>query len=404
MELTRQTRVAIVGLGYVGMPLARLFAKHYDTIGYDCNAAKTRAGEALPERLTLTSDKKDIEGCDVYIVAVPTPVGKDNEPDLSCVTSATRTVGQRMAKGAVVVYESTVYPGLTEEVCAPLLEATSHLTYNKDFFVGFSPERVNPGDSKHTVENIVKVTSGSTPEAADYIDQLYRSVLNHGTVKAKNIRTAEASKIMENCQRDVMIAFFNEMRMTFDKMDIDIRDVTEAASTKWNFISMKPGLVGGHCIAVDPYYLISHARESGVAMPLLSAARADNEEMPHWLARQIIERMEGKSRQSEPIRTLVLGFAFKPDCDDVRNTKAASLVDDLRQASHDLTIYDPIANAAAAKAQYGVEIETSPTILTPHTYDVVVTCTAHKAFQNIDKRELLRDGGIVGDIYGIEEL
>lgn len=400
---TEQTKVAVVGLGYVGEPLARLFATRYPTTGYDYNKAKAQrcAGEGLPRKLTVTADEALLEGHDVYVVAVPTPVGQDNEPDLECLISATRTVGKRMGRGAVVVYESTVYPGLTEEVCAPLLAMASGMKYNEDFFVGFSPERVNPGDKQHTVERIVKVTSGSTPEAADFIDSLYASVLACGTFRAKDIRTAEASKIMENCQRDVLLAFFNEMRMTFDSLGIDIRDVTEAASTKWNFVSLKPGLVGGHCIAVDPYYLISRARRNGMAMPLLTAARRDNEQMPHWMARQIIERIDQEEPRQGIVRALVMGFAFKPDCDDIRNTKAIALVADLRAAGYDVTIYDPHVDAAKAKATYGISVATDKGVLTPEGYDIVVTCTPHSAFKLIDTMALTATGGIVCDVYGI---
>ena len=305
-------KIGVIGLGYVGTPLACLFSKKYDTWGYDINAAKVAKlarkqgaedrmlSKALERGLKLTCDISDLKGCNVYIIAVPTPVNKSNKPDISCVRNATTAVGKILKPGDIVVYESTVYPGLTEEVCAPLLASTSGLKLNDNFFVGFSPERINPGDTVHTIENIVKVTSGSTPEAAEIIDNLYSSVLTHGTHKAKSIKIAEACKLMENCQRDVQIAFFNEMEKIFDKMNISIEDVTEAASTKWNFVPATPGLVGGHCIAVDPYYLINKAQEVDVVPSLLSTAREVNEQMAVWMARSRVHATSESSRLPRP--------------------------------------------------------------------------------------------------------
>lgn len=420
LNLKKETKIGILGMGYVGLPLACLFAERYKTIGYDINQVKIahllkygndaeestdcRVGDVLAKGLlTLTTETALLKDCDVYIVAVPTPVSKNNEPNINFVLNATRTVGEVLSKDNIVIYESTVYPGLTEEVCAPLLEQVSGMKYNQDFYVGFSPERINPGDQKHTVEKIMKVTSGSTPEAAEIIDNLYGSVLVNGTFKARSIKVAEACKIMENCERDVLIAFFNECRMIFDKMGIDIRDVSQAAATKWNFVTAQPGLVGGHCIAVDPYYIISKAREVGCDSVLLSSARQVNEETPHWLARDIDEAFAKKGIRPSSAKVLILGFAFKPDCADIRNSKVGVLVNDMNRKGYHLTVYDPLVDAEAVLRDYGVTITNDSSVLSA-SYQAVVVGTNHSEFRNMDKSKLVRGNGFVCDIYSIQEV
>lgn len=307
----------------------------------------------------------------MYIIAVPTPVNKSNKPDISCVRNATAEVGKILKEGDIVVYESTVYPGLTEEVCAPLLASTSGLKLNQSFFVGFSPERINPGDTVHTIENIVKVTSGSTPEAAAIIDSLYASVLTHGTYRTKSIKIAEACKLMENCQRDIQIAFFNEMEKIFDKMNINIEDVTAAASTKWNFVPATPGLVGGHCIAVDPYYLINKAQEVDVVPSLLSTAREVNEQMAVWMAGKIKNASESRKFKAPETNVLILGFSFKPDSDDIRNTKVADLYINLVGVGYKTTLYDPLVDVKEVKEEYNIKVTDDPKVLEKE-YQIVV--------------------------------
>ena len=408
-------KVGIIGLGYVGTPLACLFSKKYDTWGYDINANKVaklanglmtndkQISKALEHGLKLTSNIDDLKTCNVYIIAVPTPVNKSNKPDISCVRNATIAVGGILKEGDIVVYESTVYPGLTEEVCAPLLASTSGLKLNQNFYVGFSPERINPGDTVHTIENIVKVTSGSTPEAAEIIDNLYASVLTHGTHKAQSIRVAEACKLMENCQRDVQIAFFNEMQKIFDKMNISIEEVTAAASTKWNFVPATPGLVGGHCIAVDPYYLINKAQEVDVVPSLLSTAREVNEQMAVWMAGKIKSASESRKFVAPETNVLILGFSFKPNSDDIRNTKVADLYINLVGAGYKTTLYDPLVDIEEVKKEYSIKVTNDPTVL-DKKYQIVVIGTHHKIFDNINMNKIITDKGFLCDIYGIHKM
>ena len=407
-------KIGVIGLGYVGTPLACLFSKKYDTLGYDINAAKVaklssgavdnkQLSKAMENGLRLTSNIDELKDRNVYIIAVPTPVNKSNKPDISCVRNATTAVGKILKEGDIVVYESTVYPGLTEEVCAPLLAATSGLKLNQSFYVGFSPERINPGDTIHTIENIVKVTSGSTPEAAEIIDSLYASVLTHGTHKAKSIKIAEACKLMENCQRDVQIAFFNEMEKIFDKMNINIEDVTAAASTKWNFVPATPGLVGGHCIAVDPYYLINKAQEVDVVPSLLSTAREVNEQMAVWMAGKIKSASEQRKFNAPDTKVLILGFSFKPDSDDIRNTKVADLYINLVGAGYKTTLYDPLVDVEEVKEEYGINVTNDAKAL-DNVYDIVVIGTHHKIFDNIDMGKITSEKGFLCDIYGIHKV
>lgn len=338
----KDIKIAVIGLGYVGLPLARLFSTKFQTIGYDLNQQRVKAlmeghdatmevaDELLQEAINThgfkcTSDIEDIKDCNFYVVAVPTPVDSNNRPDLKPLQGASETVGKVIGKGDIVVYESTVYPGVTEEECLPVVEKVSGLTFNKDFFAGYSPERINPGDKLHTVEKIKKVTSGSTPEVADLIDSVYNAVLTNGTHKAPSIKVAEASKIIENSQRDVNIAFMNELAKIFNAMGIDTNDVIEAAASKWNFIKLKPGLVGGHCISVDPYYLIQKAQVYGVLPRIMFAARRLNDGMGAYVANQVIKTMNKKGVMVKDARILLLGMTFKENCPDIRNTKVADI-------------------------------------------------------------------------------
>lgn len=414
-------RIGVVGLGYVGLPMACLFASRYATVGYDidnekilnlqndeCGSEEAHgcdiAGVLASGNMTFTSDPSLLKDCNFIIVSVPTPIDNNYKPDISILLSATKTIGKLLSKGVTVVYESTVYPGMTEELCVPLLERESGLRFNEDFFVGFSPERINVNDHEHTVEKITKVTSGSTPEAADRIDRLYASVLENGTFKARNIKTAEACKIIENCQRDVLIALFNEFRVMLDPIGVDIRDVSAAASTKWNFVSASPGLVGGHCIAVDPYYMISKAESLGVRSPLLHAAREVNEEMPRWLASEFDKALVGEGCRPEESEVLILGFSFKPDCADIRNTKVADLFGSLRERGYRVTVYDPVVDPVEVKAEYGIDVSTDASVLRPSVYKAIVIGTSHSEFNSIDKVSLISGTGFIGDVYGLNKV
>lgn len=366
-------QLCVIGLGYVGLPLARLFSTKYKTIGFDRNhnrVAEIMSGHdstmELDERLLkeaiekngflCTSELEKIKECNIYIVAVPTPVDENNRPDLTPLVGASRTVGKVINPGDIVIYESTVYPGVTEEECIPIIEAESGLTYNKDFYAGYSPERINPGDKEHTVEKIKKVTSGSTPQVAEIVDNLYNSVLINGTHKAPSIRVAEASKIIENSQRDVNIAFMNELAKIFNAMGIDTRDVLEAASSKWNFIKMSPGLVGGHCISVDPYYLIQKAQVYGVLPRIMTSARRLNDGMGAYVAEQTIKCMNKKGVLVKDSRILILGITFKENCPDTRNTKVLDIYHTLSEYTRNITIYDPWANPDSVAREYGLTI------------------------------------------------
>ena len=366
-------QLCVIGLGYVGLPLARLFSTKYKTIGFDRNhnrVAEIMSGhdstmeldecllkEAIEKNgFFCTSELEKIKECNIYIVAVPTPVDENNRPDLTPLIGASRTVGKVISPGDIVIYESTVYPGVTEEECIPIIEAESGLTYNKDFYAGYSPERINPGDKEHTVEKIKKVTSGSTPQVAEIVDNLYNSVLINGTHKAPSIRVAEASKIIENSQRDVNIAFMNELAKIFNAMGIDTRDVLEAASSKWNFIKMSPGLVGGHCISVDPYYLIQKAQVYGVLPRIMTSARRLNDGMGAYVAEQTIKCMNKKGVLVKDSRILILGITFKENCPDTRNTKVLDIYHTLSEYTRNITIYDPWANPDSVAREYGLTI------------------------------------------------
>lgn len=410
-------KIAVIGLGYVGLPLARLFSTKYKTVGFDMNKSRVDAlmaghdatlevsdellQSAIANGFKCTADIEDIRDCNFYIVAVPTPVDHNHNPDLTPLYSASTTVGKVISKGDIVVYESTVYPGVTEEECLPVVEKVSGLKFNEDFFAGYSPERINPGDKDHTVDKIKKVTSGSTPEIADIIDKVYNSVLVNGTHKAPSIKVAEASKIIENSQRDVNIAFMNELAKIFNAMGIDTNDVIEAASSKWNFIKLKPGLVGGHCISVDPYYLIQKAQVYGVLPRIMSAARRLNDGMGDYVANQIIKLMNKKGVLVKDSKILILGFTFKENCPDVRNTKIVDIYHTLQEYTRNITVYDPWVDASKVATEYGIDIITSGVEKLEGRFDAVVLGVAHKEFKELDVRKLLvNECGVIYDVKG----
>jgi UDP-N-acetyl-D-galactosamine dehydrogenase len=345
-----------------------------------------------------TSNLDEIRGCNFYVVAVPTPVDENNRPDLRPLWGASKTVGQVISKGDIVVYESTVYPGVTEEECLPVVEKESGLKFNVDFFAGYSPERINPGDKQHTVETIKKVTSGSTPEIADIVDSVYNSVLLNGTHKAPSIKVAEASKIIENSQRDVNIAFMNELAKIFNAMGLDTNDVIEAASSKWNFIKLKPGLVGGHCISVDPYYLIQKAQVYGVLPRVMFSARRLNDGMGSYVAEQTVKCMNKKGVLVKDSKILLLGITFKENCPDIRNTKIVDIYHTLEEYTHNITVFDPWANPDAVAHEYGIQITNT---LPSEKFDAVILGVAHNQFLNLDIKSLIRDGGVIYDVKGI---
>ena len=413
-------KICVIGLGYVGLPLARLFSTRYKTVGFDMNQCRVDAlmnghdgtlevdDELLRKAIRedgfiCTTDMEVIRDCNFYIVAVPTPVDKNNRPDLKPLWRASETVGKVIAKGDIVVYESTVYPGVTEEECLPVVEKVSGLKFNVDFFAGYSPERINPGDKLHTVEKIKKVTSGSTLEVADIVDLVYNSVLVNGTHKAPSIKVAEASKIIENSQRDINIAFMNELAKIFNAMGIDTNDVIEAAASKWNFIKLKPGLVGGHCISVDPYYLIQKAQVYGVLPRVMFAARRLNDGMGSYVAEQVIKCMNKKGVIVKDAEILLLGITFKENCPDIRNTKIIDVYSTFLEYTPNITVYDPWANLDAVKCEYGVNLRNDDISNLTGQYDAVILGVAHDQFKGLDIRSLLKDKekGVVYDVKGI---
>lgn len=417
--MSRDIKICVIGLGYVGLPLARLFSTKYQTIGFDMNQKRVdelMAGhdstfevsdELLQDAVRnhdflCTSDINRIRECNFYVVAVPTPVDANNRPDLKPLWGASETVGKVISKGDIVVYESTVYPGVTEEECLPVIERVSGLKFNEDFFAGYSPERINPGDKEHTVEKIKKVTSGSTPEIADRVDFVYNSVLMNGTHKAPSIKVAEASKIIENSQRDVNIAFMNELAKIFNAMGIDTNDVIEAAASKWNFIKLKPGLVGGHCISVDPYYLIQKAQVYGVLPRVMFSARRLNDGMGDYVGNQIIKLMNKKGVLVKDSHILILGFTFKENCPDVRNTKIIDIYHTLEEYTTNITVYDPWANVNKVEYEYGVQLASSSLKDMKKKYDAVILAVAHKDFLSLDIRSFLKDEhGVIYDVKGV---
>lgn len=410
----QQVRMAVIGLGYVGLPLAVEFARRYPVVGFDIN---TRRVEGLKgghdatlevsddqlrgSALRFTSDPEEIRSCNVYIVTVPTPITADKRPDMAPLLSASATVGSVLSPGDTVIYESTVYPGATEEVCVPELERASGLVFNRDFFVGYSPERINPGDKQHTFATIRKVTSGSTPQTADFVDALYNSVLRNGTFKASSLKVAEASKIIENCQRDINISFFNELALIFDRLDIDTKEVIEAAATKWNFIKLMPGLVGGHCIGVDPYYLKWKAEQVGYLTAVISSGRRVNDSMGAFVADKVVKLLIGHDFKVKNAKVLVLGITFKENCPDIRNTKVVDVVNELREFQCDVDVYDPWASAEEVRREYGISL--LPGLdAAGGRYDAVVLAVAHRQFLETDIRRLSSGPtAVVYDIKGV---
>ena len=417
--MTDNIKIAVIGLGYVGLPLARLFSTKFQTIGFDMNPSRVDAlmeghdstlevsDDLLQEAIekngfVCTTDLEKIRDCNFYVVAVPTPVDENNRPDLKPLWGASETVGKVISKGDVVVYESTVYPGVTEEECLPVVERVSGLKFNVDFFAGYSPERINPGDKLHTVEKIKKVTSGSTPEIADLVDNVYNAVLINGTHKAPSIKVAEASKIIENSQRDVNIAFMNELAKIFNAMGIDTRDVIDAASSKWNFIKLSPGLVGGHCISVDPYYLIQKAQVYGVLPRVMSNARRLNDGMGAYVANETIKLMNKKGVMVKDANILILGITFKENCPDIRNTKIVDIYHTLKEYTNNITVFDPWADEENVKRHYNIDITTSEMLELEGKYDAVILAVAHKEFADVNVRKFLKtDNGVVYDVKGL---
>ncbi|MBQ5976458.1 MAG: nucleotide sugar dehydrogenase [Bacteroidales bacterium] len=413
----QEIKIAVIGLGYVGLPLARLFSTKYKTVGYDLSKARVDAlmaghdatlevsDELLQEAITkygllCTSNIDDIRDCNFYVVAVPTPVDRNNNPDLTPLYGASEVVGKVISKGDTVVYESTVYPGVTEDECLPVVERVSGLKFNVDFFAGYSPERINPGDKVHTVEKIKKITSGSTPEVADLVDSVYASVLQNGTHRASSIKVAEAAKVIENSQRDINIAFVNELSKIFNLMGIDTQDVLEAAGTKWNFIKMNPGLVGGHCISVDPYYLAQCAQRLGYNPEIILAGRRMNDGMGAYVADQTVKLMLKKGIQVLHSKIIIMGFTFKENCPDVRNTRVIDIYHALQEYNADITVFDPWASPERVKHEYGIDIVNE---LPKERFSAAIIAVAHRQFREmeIDFNSLLETNHVIYDVKAI---
>jgi len=417
-------KIAIIGLGYVGLPLAVEFAKKNKVVGFDINTQRVedlRKGKdhtlevtsdslskvLVEHPMALTngrvgflpsSDIMDISTANIYIVTVPTPVDKNNRPILTPLIKASEVIGKVLKQGDIVIYESTVYPGCTEEDCVPVLEKVSGLTYNEDFFCGYSPERINPGDKEHTVAKIKKITSGSNEEIARKVDELYASIITAGTYKATSIKVAEAAKVIENSQRDINIAFVNELAKIFNKLDIDTHDVLEAAASKWNFLPFKPGLVGGHCIGVDPYYLAQKAQEVGYHPEIILSGRRMNDSMGSYIASEVVKLMVAKEIPVKGAKILLLGITFKENCPDIRNTKAIDLYNELRAYHTDIHIYDPWANAVEVNDEFGVELKDS---LENEKYDTIILAVAHKEFLKLDLQNMRNKNSLIYDIKGV---
>ena len=419
----KEVKIAVIGLGYVGLPLAVEFAKKYPTVGFDIvvkrvgeiNAGKDYTLEVSDDSLQsvlvenfsmsdksgllATTQTEDIADCNVYIVTVPTPTDKHNRPVLTSMLKASENIGRNLKKGDVVIYESTVYPGVTEDECVPVLERVSGLTFNIDFFAGYSPERINPGDKEHTVTNILKVTSGSTPETAEFVDQLYRSIITAGTHKASSIKVAEAAKVIENSQRDINIAFVNELSKIFNLLGIDTHEVLEAAGTKWNFLPFKPGLVGGHCIGVDPFYLAQKAQELGYHPEIILAGRRLNDSMGKHVATEVVKLMMRKDLKVIDAKVLILGFTFKEDCPDVRNTRVIDIYQELETYDINVDVFDPRANPAEVEMEYGIKVLEGSQSPEFNEYSAVILAVAHKEFRDLKINK--SDHQVIFDVKGI---
>jgi len=409
-------KIAVIGLGYVGLPLAVEFGKKYSTVGFDINKSRienlntgidntlevdkdTLKSTLENGKFSVSSNKEDIKDCNFFIVTVPTPTDKNNRPVLNPLLIASETVGSVLKKGDIVVYESTVYPGVTEEECVPVLEKVSKLKYNIDFFVGYSPERINPGDKEHTVTKILKVTSGSTPEIANVVDLVYKSIIVAGTYKASSIKVAEAAKVIENSQRDINIAFVNELSKIFNLLKIDTNEVLEAAATKWNFLKFKPGLVGGHCIGVDPYYLAQKAQEVGYNPEIILAGRRLNDGMGKYIANEVIKLMIKKNQAILNSKILILGFTFKENCPDVRNTKIIDIIYELATFGFDISVVDPVADPLEVQKEYKLKLHQNIPI--DQKFDVAIIAVGHKTFLDIDLTKYLNENNVIYDVKGI---
>jgi UDP-N-acetyl-D-galactosamine dehydrogenase len=411
----KNIRLGIIGLGYVGLPLAVEFGRKYPTVGFDVKTSRvdelkggTDSTLEVPDdelaeaaKLTYTADAGDIADCNFYIVTVPTPIGDGNRPLLTPLKNASKTIGKILKPGDIVVYESTVYPGATEEFCVPFLESGSGLKLNEDFFVGYSPERINPGDQEHRLPSILKVTSGSTPEAADYIDEVYRSIIAAGTHKTSSIKVAEAAKVIENTQRDVNIALINELAMIFERLGLDTEEVLSAAGTKWNFLPFRPGLVGGHCIGIDPYYLAYKAQQLGHSPEMILAGRRINDNMSLYVASRIIKLMLGKGQRPRESRILIMGLAFKENCPDVRNTKVVDIVNELVTYGANVDVYDPWVDATEARQEYDIELTEKPKA---GVYDAVVLAVAHNKFRELGEQGIKAYGKSKAVVFDIKYL
>lgn len=413
-------KIAVIGLGYVGLPLAIEFAKKYYTVGFEINKERVeelRGGkdhtleadeeilqsvlieEKEQNGLFCTVDVEELKDCNYFIITVPTPVDENNKPDLTPLIKASEMVGKVLSKGDVVIYESTVYPGATEDECVPVLEQHSGMKFNEDFFAGYSPERINPGDKERTVTKITKVTSGSTPEIAEKVDQLYKSIITAGTHKAANIKVAEAAKVIENAQRDINIAFVNELARIFNRMNIDTRDVLEAAGTKWNFLGFHPGLVGGHCIGVDPYYLAQKAQQIGYHPEIILAGRRMNDGMGEFIAQEVIKQMTKKDIRVKNANILVLGITFKENCPDVRNTRVVDILCELKEYGANITLHDPWAMSEQVKEEYGWDCLKD--LGDRKDFDAVVLAVAHDEFKKLDLNEITKENRVIYDAKGI---
>jgi UDP-N-acetyl-D-galactosamine dehydrogenase len=415
MIALKDVRIGVVGLGYVGLPLAVSFGRHYPTVGFDIHSgriAELESGQdstlevdpaelATADQLTYTSDPEKLRDCNVFVVTVPTPIDDAKVPDLRPLESASRTVGTVLGKGDIVIYESTVYPGATEEVCVPILEEVSGLEFNRDFYAGYSPERINPGDKEHRFETIVKVTAGSTPVAADLVDALYASVVTAGTHKASSIRVAEAAKVIENTQRDVNIALINELAMIFARLGIDTQEVLEAAGSKWNFLPFRPGLVGGHCIGVDPYYLTHKSQQIGYHPAMILAGRRINDNMGLYVAGQVTKAMMRKRIHVAGSRILILGLTFKENCPDLRNTKVVDVIRELRDVGAQMDVHDPWADADEAREEYGVELVAAPAA---GAYDAIILAVAHRQYAEMGAEKIHALGREPHVLYDVKQL
>ena len=411
-----KNKIGVIGLGYVGLPVSIAFSKKYQVVGYDINSArinslnnfidstleisKIKLRKALRKNLLITNDIQNLRDCNIYIITVPTPINLDKTPDLSALLNATESVGRILSRNDIVIYESTVYPGCTEEICVPSLELHSSLIYNKSFFCGYSPERINPGDKKHTIEKIVKVVSGSTPSVTKLIDKLYSSVIDAGTYVAKSIKIAEAAKVIENSQRDINIAFINELAIIFNRMNIDTNDVLDAASTKWNFLNFRPGLVGGHCIGVDPYYLAYKAEKEGYSPKIILAGRKVNDSIGEFIANQVIDEMKNRNLFSNP-SVLVMGVTFKENCPDFRNTKVIDILLELKKNKLNLDIFDPLVDKELFKKQHNLLVHNT---LPYKKYHAIILAVAHDEFKLVDFESLKESSKtVVYDVKGFLE-